>query len=138
MYKLRIGSMDQLNIATLSRNPHPAAIKLLQQHLAEINWWWFVLNTCDEAIKMFKEKQHPVDTIWSMFAANPNPEAFELLKDHFDKVGWSYQTWYFLSENTSPQAMQLLKENKDNINWSLLSGNPSDEAIKMLKDNEFR
>ena len=52
-----------------------------------------------------------------------------------DWINESKLDWIGISGNPSPNAIQMLKKNPDKIYWNWLSGNSSFDAIQILKEN---
>ncbi len=142
--------LDNLNEEELSANPHPAAIKYLEDNPELIRWFPFSKNP--SAIDILAKNLDKI--VWYSFNANPTAKAIEILKANPDKINW-----FILSKN--PAAVQFLAENRDKINkeslfqnpgamslirkmrpkrWNskyiyFLSGNHSAEAIRIVKAN---
>ena len=87
--------LEKLNRKWLCKNPHPAAIPLIEQTLATRDldveeWYWLCQN----------------------------PNALHLLEQNPEKIYWQS-----LSEN--PNAIPLLEQNPEKIHWDILALNPN-------------
>jgi len=80
--------LDKVDWYTLSENPSPSAIPLLEKNLDKVDWNWLSFNP--NAIHLLEKNLDKVD--WVRLSMNPN--AIPILDKNLDKVDWAY-----LSEN---------------------------------------
>jgi hypothetical protein len=98
--------MQKVDWRTLSKNPNPEAISMIDKHL-----------------KANKKNINDVD--WEWLSENPN--AISILENYIDHVDW-----YSLSMN--PNAIPILEKNIQNIHEGGLSQNPNVEALVVKLD----
>lgn len=140
-------NIKNINYFNLSHNSNPNALLLIQKKIIEEKKLsrteyeklsnrvdWVLLSVNPIAIEILETYKN--DIVWSALCRNPNPEALRLIKKELqadsdsDKIDWEA-----LSAN--PIIIQLIEENPQYmkyIDYSGLSANPSDEAIRLLKN----
>jgi hypothetical protein len=141
--EIKVNPNARINWLELSRNPK--AMKILKANRDKIVWAYLCFNTNPEAMKLIEEeiKINPVHINFENLATNETPEAMKLIDDNLFIKNTVYNTksiygrdwnrfWQKLSKN--PKAVKILKANREKIDWCELSGNQSDEAIKLLEE----
>jgi hypothetical protein len=157
IYKMSLRSwipFEKLDIKSLSRNPHPSAIQILEQYPEQIDWNVIFRNPAAiDLIEKYVEKnpknvpwddiaynpgaldlleKNPHKIFWLNLTANPNPRAIQLIEENWDNIDKKYNIdWDDLSAN--PNAIPLLEKNPEKINWEKLCTNPN--AIHLLEKN---
>lgn len=151
---------DKLDWSSLSANPAPGAIALLKANKGKIDWKRISENTNPEAIALMRENIGELCT--RNLSSNRAPGVIDLLREHKELIEWrllSYNNysseafdllketrrpsddwWAFVSGNPTPEAIALLRANKKRIHWEDVFHNPSDEAMDLMKENweEFK
>ena len=139
----------------LCRNPHPRAIKILEEHpdkiidIISINpsatrileqlplsfMNWSELSSNPGAMTLLKKHPHLID--WDEFSSNPHPDALLMMLKHLDKVNPHY-----LSKNTNTDSIQMLQQNLTkypefitDFYWRYLSANPHPIALQILEEH---
>ncbi len=141
--ELRINPDVRIKWLELSRNPK--AIKILKANREKIDWAYLCCNTNPKAMKLLEEeiKVNPEHINFENLAENETPEAMKIIEDNLFSKNTVYNTnsiytreWYrfWLKLSRNPKAIKILKANREKIDWCELSGNQSDEAIKLLEE----
>jgi len=141
--ELRINPDVRIKWLELSRNPK--AIKILKTNRDKIVWAYLCSNTNPKAMKLLEEeiKVNPEHINFENLAENETPEAMKIIEDNLFSKNTVYNTnsiytreWYrfWLKLSRNPKAIKILKANREKIDWCELSGNQSDEAIKLLEE----
>lgn len=145
LYKVRDWiDVSQILCKELCLNPHPGAIKLLEEnpHIIE----WNLLSKNPEAIDLLRHNPHKIN--WRLLCENPS--AVPMLAQNPDKIDWKILSinpaavpllkqnpkeiyWKFLTSNRSPEAVELLAQNPEKINWMWIAKNPT--AIEIIRQN---
>jgi hypothetical protein len=141
--EIKVNPDARINWLELSRNPK--AMKILKANRDKIVWAYLCFNTNPEAMKLIEEeiKINPVHINFENLATNETHEAMKLIDDNLFSKNTVYNTksiysrdwnrfWQKLSKNS--KAVKILKANREKIDWCELSGNQSDEAIKLLEE----
>ena len=141
--ELKVNPDTRIDWGALSRNPK--AMKILKANRDKIVWAYLCFNTNPEAMKLIEEeiKINPEHINFENLATNETQEAMKLIEDNLFIKNTVYNTksiysrdwyrfWQKLSKN--PKAVKILKANREKIDWCELSGNQSDEAIKLLEE----
>jgi len=135
--EIKVNPDARIDWGALSKNPK--AMKILKTNRDKIVWAYLCFNTNPEAIKLIEEeiKINPEHINFENLATNETQEAMKLIEDNlFSKntvytINWN-RFWQKLSKNS--KAVKILKANREKIDWCELSGNQSDEAIKLLEE----
>jgi hypothetical protein len=141
--ELKVNPDTRIDWGALSKNPK--AMKILKANRDKIVWAYLCFNTNPEAMKLIEEeiKINPEHINFENLATNETQEAMKLIEDNLFIKNTVYNTksiysrdwyrfWQKLSKN--PKAVKILKANREKIDWCELSGNQSDEAIKLLEE----
>lgn len=131
--------IDESKLTThISMNPHPNAIKYLEQHPEKINTDWLFRNqTAIDA--MFGNPNninllavhHYLFQYGHIANLYRNSNSFHILNKYPDKIVWE---WLHLNPDIDKfyqRNMSLFEQNKNKINWDSLSRNPN--AIHLLE-----
>lgn len=136
---------EKINWSLFSENPHPDAIKLLNDNFDLINWIrlssnpmgkWLLLNNKEKICwrrlsrnynmtGLLKENEALIN--WDELSLNEHPDAIEMLKNNPEKINW-----YNLSRN--PAAMSIIKDNPEKIYWETLCFNTN--AMDIIEKNK--
>lgn len=84
-----------------SSNPHPLAIKYLQQNINKIHIDGLCTNPNPDALHLLIKNYTPDN--WNFARLSTNPAAIGLLKNNYHKIAWGYFT-----ENPHPEALLML------------------------------
>ena len=135
--EIKVNPDVRIDWGALSKNPK--AMKILKANRGKIVWGFLSFNTNPEAMKLIEDeiKVNPMHINFEGLAANETPEAMKLIEDNLlientiYTINWN-RFWQILSRNS--KAIKILKANREKIDWCELSGNQTDEAIKLLEE----
>jgi hypothetical protein len=162
---------EDISWSLLSANTNPNAIKFLSLQEDNIDWEQLSGNSNVNAVKLLRKKwdkekelmkadmkeynalKKEGDLIhWNIVSKNTNKYAIRLLRKKIaedKKLASASQApkkskgkvseienvdWANLSGNPSPEALLLLKENIEKINWKVLCGNINPDVIDLLRE----
>jgi hypothetical protein len=163
---------EDISWSLLSANTNPNAIKFLSlpENYDNIDWEQLSGNSNVNAVKLLRKKWEKEKELmetdmkkynalkkkdglmvyWNIVSKNTNKYAIRLLRKKiaeeeklasqapkkgkgnvlpFENVDWAN-----LSGNPSPEALLLLKENIEKINWKVLCGNINPDVIDLLRE----
>jgi hypothetical protein len=113
VYKLRDWiDPDKLDWYGLSSNPHPYAVRMVEENVEKA--FWHRLSPNPSAISLIEKNLDKVN--WQYLSRNEN--AIPIIQQYLDHVDWT-----FLSCN--PNAIPILETYKDKIDWVTFSANPN-------------
>jgi hypothetical protein len=124
IFKLHNDCVDR-TLSSLSKNPHPHAITLLNTNLKSIDWE--NLNINNPAIVTLL-LSNPEKVYWHHLSKSSNPTVLKLLQINPEVIDW-----YDLSENSHPVAIDILKMHPNDIDWFTLVANSHPWAMEKLQ-----
>jgi len=141
---------EKIDCDGISLNPNPLVIKYLRENPKLINWTF--LSSNPNAIGLLNENKNKIN--WKNLSMNNC--AYKLLMENKDKIDWiniCYNdnpkiisdiiannlnkciSWVVLSKNSTDEAVKLLMNNQDKINFEFLSLNSNDKVFELIINN---
>ena len=111
-------------------NPHANLIEFFRENVVENNQL-ISRHPSNEAVKMMMKNLDIINV--NSLVHNPNPKIGQLLERTMHK--FTRDTWEELAKSHNRASMAFLAKHPKKINWTILSANPSDGAIRILKND---
>jgi hypothetical protein len=132
---------DDVDTDLLVFNTHPDAMKLIHRlglnRDSILNGKYAYRNPSDEAYNIFFKSGKIPKNAWPFVFANSNPRIVKILEEKVS-LGEKQVDWLYLSGNSSQWAIDILKQDTDRIFYTEFAENQHPWAIAYLKENRHR